>query len=538
MNCSASTPRGPDGRTVTSRRLRTWITACLPILGLILMAAAPSGASTRSGDARLTVSPGTYVAGQRVIFQGSLGRTGERRITLQLTMNRPGDEWTDIDGFSARTKADGSFRFAYPAPGMFGIRYRVVSRRLTTPAWTFDARSQDLVLHVVSGNSALNGGQVLAGVPFVINVDTTPILSRRPDLPPPIFPGRTLTLQRRVDGYRWKTLDRTVTDQLGMGKFVAVANRPGHVVYRVRQESWTKHGNKVGWFPSFPTYVRVLESSSANLAMPEPEPQPTATRSNVASLATRQNRASTTASQTYGWAPSLWDFAWETGQSLTSRPSRGTDRTGRWRDTSTGTGRAAQHNGGLMLDSQRDNVDGPGDRGTTAVTLRGNPMRYGRWEVRLRMKSTETQARDYHARVELVPDRARDYHCGARNITVADVTAHGSSVTFGAKALSGAQWSRTLRNVPINGQAIAFAVEVTKNHITWFKEGKPVGTVRSRAAVSDVPMTLRLRLVGDGQREMNRTQAISDWMRGFSLERGKRVTGGPDLRRGQFNGGC
>lgn len=515
------------------RRLRTSIAVCLPILGLILMAAAPSGATTLTG-ATLTVSPGTYVGGQSVVFEGNLGQTGERTITLQQNMNRPGDGWGDKPGFSAQTRTDGSFRFSYPAPGMFGISYRVVSGSLATPGWTFDAKSQDLVLAVDSGNPLLGAGQVLAGVPFVINVDTTPTLSRRPDLPPPAFPGRTLTLQQRVGGDRWQTLNSTVADQQGMGSFVTVANTPGDVVYRVRQEDWTQHGNDIGWFPSFPTYVDVLDPLPPYPAAPEPEPKPTTT----GSIPAGQNSGSTTASQTYRWAPSQFDFAWESGQSLTSPPYRGLNPRGRWLDTSDGSGRAAQHNGGLMLDSQRDNVDGPGDFGTTAVTLRGNPMTYGRWEGRLRLKSTETVARDYHAKLELVPDRARDYHCGAQNITVADVTAHGTSVTFGAKSLNGTRWSRTLRDVPINGWAVAFAVEVSKNHISWFKDGQLVGSVRSPAAVPDVPMTLRMSLVGDGQHEMNRTQVISDWMRGFSLERSPLTTDGPALRRGTHNGGC
>jgi len=522
-----------------NRYLRTRIAVALPILGLMLLAGASPGASTLARKAALTVSPGVYVAGQQVIFAGNIGRTGERRITLQSHMDRPGDEWRDIEGFGARTQADGDFRFAYRAPGMFNIRYRVVSGGLATPAFTFNARSQDLVLDIVSGDPALDDGQVLPGVPFVIKVDTTPTLSRRPDLPPPAFPGRTLTLQQRVDGQRWRTLDRTTTDHQGNGRFVTVANRTGEAVYRVRQENWTAHGNKIGWFPSFPTYVEVVDPLRTGVSAPDPEPRRTAARTSIGPApVARSSGGSTTASQVHGWAPSLWDFAWVSGQSLTSPPYRGTDPHGWWLDTSSGTGRAAGHNGGLMLDSQRDNVDGRGDFGTTAVTLRGNPMKYGRWEVRLRAKSTETSARDYHIRAELVPDRPRDYHCGAQNITIADVTAHGSSVTFGAKALRGAKWTRTLRNVPVNGRPYAFAVEVSKRHISWFKEGKLVGTVRSRAAVSDVPMTLRLSLVGQGQQEMNRTQVISDWMRGFSLDRGTLTTGRPALDRGTHSGGC
>ena len=43
-------------------------------------------------------------------------------------MNRPGDQWFAVRGFSGTTAADGSFSFSFPAPAMGGIRFRVVGR--------------------------------------------------------------------------------------------------------------------------------------------------------------------------------------------------------------------------------------------------------------------------------------------------------------------------------------------------------------------------------------------------------------------------
>jgi hypothetical protein len=37
---------------------------------------------------------------------------------------------------------------------------------------------------------------------------------------------------------------------------------------------------------------------------------------------------------------------------------------------------------------------------------------------------------------------------------------------------------------------------------------------------------------------MNRTKSIFDWMRGFSLKRGKLTKGGAGLRSGGYRGGC
>ena len=53
----------------------------------------------------------------------------------------------------------------------------------------------------------------------------------------------------------------------------------------------------------------------------------------------------------------------------------------------------------------------------------------------------------------------------------------------------------------------------------------------SKAAVSDVPMTLRFSLVGDQATERNQTGVISDWQRGFGLGRGQQVVSGPRLKQ-------
>ena len=498
----------------------------LSIAAMLMVALASPGSSEQRAAASLQVTPGAgYVGGQAMSFEGNIGQTGVRKIQMQFHMNRPGDEWSPVEGFRGSTRSDGSYDFTFTAPSMFGIRYRVVSGALATPPWTFNAQTQDLTLEPVT--------QPVAGESFVVAVDTTPDdLFRRPDtkeLQP--YPGRVLTLQRRLDDGTWEQVGGTSqVEQDGMGYFDVTVADPGTVVYRVIEEDWTEGGSKIGWVPSFPTYVEVLHPADATQQLPAPaarvvhavrEPLP------------RSGTKSTTASQRYGWAPSLFDFAWEFGESLTSPAHRGTDRNGWWLDYSDGSGRVIKHNGGLLLDSKRDNDVGPGDFGTTTATLRGLEQAYGRWETRLRIKSDESNARDYRVLVELVPDQPADEDCGARTITVAEVAPHGNQVLVGVNAVN-KKWTRSVSNVAINNQSIAFAVEVSKRHITWFMEGRPIATVKSRAAVSDVPLTLRMSLVGNGDQEMNHTSVISDWERGFTLARGQQVTGGQAMKRSGY----
>jgi hypothetical protein len=533
-----------------------------PALGLVIVAlmvlagappvasgAAPVASSARQAAGWLRISPGLYVGGQSLVFKGNIGRRGIQRIHVEANMGTAPSGWSIPHRFRTRTRADGSFRFRFPAPASFNLYVRVASAGAATPVRKLSAASQEVVLHTVA--PGLEDGQVRAGEPFRIDVDTTPEVRGRSDLPGPVFKGRTLTLQERVldDAWHtsdWHTLDTTVTDDRGRGSFVRTVNDPGTVVYRVREENWTATANQIGWFPSFPTYVDVRPlASTRQLTGAAPETAAAVTGESRSARVTEgmarglpyENKIPT-AAQRFGWRPALWDFDWGFGASLTSRPHRGTHPRGWWLDTSDGTGRAAKHNGGLMLESQL-NPFGSGDRGTTSATLRDNAQTYGRWETKLRLKSRENNAQDYRARVELIPDRPRDYHCGAQNITIAEVTAHGSSVSVGAKALQGdREWRYRRPLASLTTRQAAFAVEVARGHISWFVNGRVIATVNSRAAVSDVPMTMRMSLVGDGQQEMNRTETMSDWQRGFSLDRGRQVTSGHRLRLGTHGGGC
>ncbi|WP_432479335.1 hypothetical protein [Nocardioides sp. GXQ0305] len=532
----------------------------IPVLGApVASTAADPGhreVARATGERRaasLDYAPKSFVGGQQLTFTGHIGATGRRVIRLQMHLDRPGDEWITIDGFRRRTQRDGSFRFDYVAPSMRDKKMRVRGAGgLVTPALTFNAKSQDLVLLEAGTREPLT--TAVAGTPFDISVDTTPdddVVEGRDDLPGPTFEGRALTLQQRVldptqpSGYRspWITLSKgeVVTDPRGLGTFrdVPAPGATGAVVYRVRQENWTADGDRVGWFPSFPTCVDVLAQQGDY-----PGHCPRAVRTDPLTTPDSSDRSllrgggSTTAGVKYGWAPALWDFGWSAGESLSTPPHRGSDPEGWWLDWSEGTGRAVPHNGQLKLDSQRELKRFAASSGTTMVTMKGNPMRLGRWEVRLRAEAdVQGQARS-RTRIELVPADPADYACGARNLTLADLSPETDHVRFGVRAPGGTEWTRNVGGLDLDGQNHAWGVEVARDHITWFREGHPIGTLKSKAAIPDVPMTLRLSIVGEGDRLFNRTQTYYDWMRGYPLTRGREVRSGGGLQRGTFTDDC
>ncbi len=511
--------------------------------------AAPAAASAAArGRTRLKVSPRVYVGGQKLTFSGSVGGRGRQRIGMQVDMGRPGDTWTRIRDFRGRTRPDGSFRFTYPAPGGFNTRFRVYSKHRATPGHRFFARSQESTL-------TFRPARPVANRDFQVTVDTTPTVGQRPDLPPPAFPGRTVALQKRAQGGTWKTVRTGRTDRRGLVSFT-LREPAGRYAYRARQGDETRNGNEIGWHPSFPAEFSVGRAGAAaragdgsSLTLPDlsaagpldpsayvVDAEPTSGDDALATAA--RNRGSTNASQRWGWRPQLFDFAWQRGESLSSRPWHGSRRQGTWHDTSTGSGRASHFNAGLMLDSSFRNTGGPGDHGNVAATLRGNAQRYGRWEFRTRSWTLENEARDYQIKMELVPENASDYRCGAQNITVANVSDHSRKLKLGVKALGGTSWSYTKPGVRLGDDAHNVAVEVTKRHISWFLDGANIATVRSPAAVSDVPMTPRVSLVGAKQKEMNHTKVIFDWVRAWTPENGQHPRRGHRLTRTSHRGGC
>lgn len=529
-------------RFSSPHRLAALAALLLLAAGLAVVTLPPAGpAHAQARAATLSVSPSTYVGGQRLTWTGNLGVAGVRSLELQWHMGRPGDRWTTVDGFHARTRADGSFSFAYPAPGMFNIRYRVKAGRHLSPSRLFLAKTQDLTLRVTgqSPNNTGEPGLVSAGREFGITVDTTPdnIFRSPSSRGLPVFAGRKLTLQRRVDGDTWSTVATSTVGDDGLGRFTGLTEPAGVSVFRVREEDYRRDGHAIGWTQSFPLHVYVGAEAWARY-----EKQRLAALASVslpppAGAVFGSGAPTPTASERFNWYPMYWDFAWEHGQSLTGGPTRGTRRRGHWVDFVGGAGRVSKQNGQLTLDSKRFYGAGPGDFGTTRATLHGNAAAVGRWEARMRIRGAyESGGRAYGVLAELVPAKAADYDCGKHNIEIARITPFSRRVQFGVRSPR-YRWSgaTTASATPLRS-AYAVAVEVSRTHITWFLDGKAVGSVKDRAAVPGMPMTLRLSLEGDGQNEMNQVSLVSDWQRGFPLDTGRATVSKHRLKRHTANG--
>jgi hypothetical protein len=488
--------------------------------------AASADEPTPRATASLTVTPPIYVAGQAVRFRGNVGRPGSRTVHLQSHLNRPGDTWGDVPNSTFRTNADGGFDFTFTAPSMFNIKYRVAGSGVASSSKLFNARPQEITLTLQGIDADLPFYAVAPLLPFTVVADTTPDVRSALGTPPPI-PGRTVLLQERV-GTQWRTIQTGKTDNAGHAYFHVAAPLLGQQVLRARQERWTAGKNWIGWYASFPAYFAVLglgdvlPKSSAPTA-PADEPFTSLARSGVRP----------TASEKYGWGATIFDFAWERGQDLSSPPSKGTHPKGTWLDTSDGTGRAAPFNGGLELQSKLMH-EGAGDFGTTTATMRGNSRSTGRWEFRLQGFNWEGGSQPYRFRLDLVPEGTPVTSCPPESVVVADVMMGSPGLTIGVRSQSkGSVWKRGLSGVRLGETPFNLAVEVGASHTTWFLDGKPVGTVKDKQAHLGPRLVPRFSLVG-GAQEMNGAEIASDWQRGWSLAKGKQITSGAGLTRSEY----
>lgn len=479
------------------------------------------------------MTPSEVVGGQALRFVGNIGAPGRRTVHVEWNMNRPGDIWIEVANTRHKTDRKGRFDFTFPAPSAVGIPIglRVAANGLATPAYQLKARPQELTLSLADAEPDQTSYSVLAGLPFDVVADTTPSV-RLALGTPPAFPGRAVSLQQRIDGNRWQTIGTATTDSAGDATFTVVAPMVGELVLRARQERWTQGGDAIGWFPSFPTYFSVGLVPGRSAQRP-----PARMRTSASPVSGRRDPLRPTASQTWGWGASLWDYDWGFGEDFDSKPYRGTWHRGRWVETSDGAGRAVPFNGGLVLQSKLAHT-GDGDFGTTTATLQGSAQRYGRWEFRLQGHDWEPGPRPYRFLLELVPEGAPDGACSAASIVVADVLMGTQGLTLGVRSkAAGSVWTGRDAKAMLAEAPFNMAVEVGAKHITWFRDAKPVFTLKNRRAQLGVPLVPRLSLVG-GQEEMNGAQVDSDWQRAFSLDRGTQVKSGRPLSRAPYSADC
>lgn len=178
-------------------------------------------------------------------------------------------------------------------------------------------------------------------------------------------------------------------------------------------------------------------------------------------------------------------------------------------------------------------------RGSTGATIRRHAWTRGRWEIRMRAKRFEAGDTNFRATAELIPAAGRDYNCGARNIALANFRPTGKRVRHYVRTRPNHQFSRSKRMKLTNDYWHTYGVEVTRKRITWFTDGKARSVERRPAALSGVPLALRLQLTAAPGKTMNHSRLQVDTVRFFTLKsKNKKPVRGPHLRRSRYGHAC
>ncbi|WP_232675986.1 glycoside hydrolase family 16 protein [Nocardioides sp. R-C-SC26] len=457
--------------------------ALLFAVALVLPGSLSPASSAERGQARISLTPTKYIAGEYLTITGNIGTTGQRKIVLQRFMR---DRY--LDAGTGKTDARGNFRFRVRGPGMatpFSVFAPSLKKR--TP--------QAPVVPVEQS--------------FDISFSPAPALGQQTTVRVAVSParaGRAVTLLRRLTPTSWTTAGSGVTDAQGVARFAITPDAAGEIAYRAVAGAMKSAG--ISAFPSFPEYVTVAGSARTASA-----PARGAANTSDVAPAPRAARAPYTqpgpihAGNTFGWWPLKWVWDWEYGEALAP-----------WREYSSGTGRAAVGWAMLTVDS------GPTGRGwdnvgTTRATLGGSGEKYGRWEIRMRVPNWPSGP-NYRVKAELIPASTANGACSNQTITMADFEGYENTVDLGVTNGTGS-WAHTVGGVVKNRDNWhTYAVEVTKNRVTWFVDAKVSASIKNTAAVSGQPLTMRLSLIApDETTQMRHTRIGVDWARFWTLDK-------------------
>lgn len=185
-------------------------------------------------------------------------------------------------------------------------------------------------------------------------------------------------------------------------------------------------------------------------------------------------------------------------------------------------------------------LNGPGGDGRTLVaTFPGWVRTYGRWETSFRTRQYETAHTPYRVAVELVPSEDDQEHCGAQTIQLATFRLGAKAAKFNARSLPDNEFSDSNAH-PVNTRDFhTYAVEITKDRISWFMEGKVLMSERRDIALTGVKYKLRYRLIRTEGARMNKGRMQMDWARYYTLARpNAKSVAAPQGDLGTYDGAC
>lgn len=163
--------------------------------------------------------------------------------------------------------------------------------------------------------------------------------------------------------------------------------------------------------------------------------------------------------------------------------------------------------------------------------------RYGRWEARVRIRETNHDGRQYRGYWELIP--TKDLQCGARSIVLASYKRGERRATGAVRVPKKTQYSYSKPVALHNGWFHTYAVEITRDHISWFVDTKVIHTERRDDALRGIEYRPRFRLQGVKGEKHRNTWLQMDWVRHYDLSRpSAKSIKAPRMRKGVYKDPC
>lgn len=230
------------------------------------------------------------------------------------------------------------------------------------------------------------------------------------------------------------------------------------------------------------------------------------------------------AGKTYGWWNKgvVWREEFETPYTGAMGPQ--------WR--ASGPGQVWHQNGMLTLNATTS--------GSLSATLAGAGAEVGRWETRLRSRQYGRGDARYRVLAELVPAGDADQHCGGRNVALASYAPNAKQVGLYARTLPNRAHKAAHTGIDLGRDRWhTYAVEVTRERVSWFVDAHVVFSEPRDEALAGVPLTVRFTMAAKPGRVMNVSRMQMDWVRHWSLAAPNTLPiDAPATRAGVFNRAC
>lgn len=178
----------------------------------------------------------------------------------------------------------------------------------------------------------------------------------------------------------------------------------------------------------------------------------------------------------------------------------------------SGNGQVWHQNGMLTLNATQS--------GSLSATLDRPGAEVGRWETRLRSRQYGRGGAKFRVNAELVPAGDAEQNCGARNIALTSYRPNNGATNLYARNLPNTVFKARHGMAPLGlgrDQWHTYAVEVTKERVSWFVDAHVVHTEKRPEIWSGVPLTVRFTMEAREGKTMNISRMQMDWVRHWSL---------------------